>query len=100
MGRSRLELQALLETLTTNVYFQPPTNLVMVYPCIVYERDDDSTLHADNRLYSRTLRYSVTYISRDPDDVVPGQLAELPYSAFNRAFVADNLHHDVFQLYF
>jgi hypothetical protein len=36
---SRLQLQALLEGVTEHVYFQPPTNLEMQYPCIMYVRD-------------------------------------------------------------
>jgi hypothetical protein len=35
----RLQLQTLLETLTEHVYFQPPENLKVQYPCIVYQRD-------------------------------------------------------------
>jgi len=41
----RLELQEVLESLlgSRNVYFQPPLNLKMNYPCIIYKRDDAET---------------------------------------------------------
>lgn len=96
----RLELQALLETLTANVYFQPPDNITMEYPCIVYQRDGDQPEHAGNRLYLHTKRYQVTVIDRNPDSELPDMVIELPLCAFDRFFVADNLNHYVFNLFF
>jgi hypothetical protein len=98
----RLELQTLLEGVlgTRNVYFQPPSNVQMQYPCIVYAHDNAKTEFAGNNPYSRTKRYQVTVISRDPDTLVPDDVAQLPLSNLNRIFTADNLHHYVFNLYF
>lgn len=96
----RLVLQALLETLCGNVYFQPPTNLNLVYPCIVYQRDDADTKFAGNRPYQYATRYQVTVIDRNPDSTIPKKVAMLPKCVFNRFFVADNLNHDVYTLYF
>jgi hypothetical protein len=72
----------------------------MQYPCIVYQRDTADSRFAGNKLYRYTKRYQVTFISRDPDDDVPDKIAALPLCSFDRSFVADNLHHDVFRLYF
>jgi len=101
MGQ-RVQLQAKLEELigSNNVYFQPPSNIQMNYPCIVYERDMMETSYADNLPYRHTKRYSVTCIDRNPDSEIPDKVADLPLSGFSRHFVADNLHHDVFNLYF
>jgi len=96
----RQQLQALLKALCDNVYFQPPSNVTMQYPCIVYQRDTADSRFAGNKLYRYTKRYRVTFISRDPDDDVPDKIAALPLCSFDRSFVADNLHHDVFRLYF
>lgn len=98
----RLQLQSLLESLlgSVNVYFQPPPNLAMVYPCIVYNRDRAETEFADNIPYRRTKRYQVTIIDADPDSLIPDKVAELPMCLFERHFTADNLHHDVYNLYF
>lgn len=98
----RLELHALLvETLgSSNVYFQPPSNLAMQYPCIVYAQDNAKTEFAGNHPYSRTKRYQVTIIDRNPDTLIPDDVAQLPLSNLNRIFTADNLHHYVFTLYF
>lgn len=98
----RLELhQTLVSTLgTTNVYFQPPANLTMQYPCIVYAHDNAKTEFAGNHPYSRAKRYQVTVIDRNPDTVIPDDIAQLPLSNLNRVFTADNLHHYVFNLYY
>ncbi|MNG15798.1 hypothetical protein D3C84_996490 [compost metagenome] len=101
MGQ-RLELQTLLEGVlgTENVYFQPPSNMQIKYPCIVYARDNAKSEFADNSPYRYTKRYQVTVISRDPDTLVPDDVAQLPLSNLNRIFTADNLHHYVYNLYF
>jgi len=99
MGQ-RLELHQLLETFTEHVYFQPPTNIQMEYPCIVYSRDYAYTEFADNSPYCHKLRYQVTVIDRDPDSAIPSRVASMSMSLFNRFFTADNLNHDVFSVYF
>ena len=97
---TRLELQEVLEGLAEHVYFQPPSNVQMQYPCILYERDDTHSDFADNTLYMRMKRYQVTVVDRDPDSEIPDQVEILPYCEFNRAFVADSLHHSVYNLFF
>ena len=100
MGQ-RLALQQLLETLEAQkVYFQAPSEDRMVYPCILYSLDNEDITHADNTLYSRTLRYQVTVIDRSPDSDIPAKIANLPLCAFQRFFVTDGLNHFVYNLYF
>jgi hypothetical protein len=101
MGQ-RLDLQTLLETLlgSEDVYFQPPASVLMVYPCIVYERYIAKTEFADDLPYTYDECYQVTVIDRDPDSLVPKKIAALPKCRKNRFFVANNLNHDVFNLYY
>jgi len=96
----RLELQQLLETFTEHVYFQPPENVQLQYPCIIYKRDYARTEFADDNPYSHTKRYMVIVIDRDPDSVIPDKVASLPMSVFNRFYTADNLNHDVYNVFF
>jgi hypothetical protein len=97
---TRLQLQTLLKTLTDNVYFQPPSDHQMDYPCIRYRRDDARTTHADNLPYLYKKRYQITVIDLDPDSEIPDKVAKLPMCTFNRHYVVDNLNHDVFNIYF
>lgn len=96
----RLELHQLLKTFTENVYFQPPTNIQLKYPCIIYERNFADTKFADDKPYSYITRYMITVIDQDPDSDIPGKVASLPRSLFNRFYTADGLNHDVFNVYF
>lgn len=96
----RLSLQAILLGFVSNVYFQPPPSVALTYPCIVYKRDDRKTVHADNQPYGHNVRYMVTVIDSDPDSAIPDMVAGLPTAQFERAFQAENLNHDVYNLYF
>jgi hypothetical protein len=109
MAQDRLQLQTLLENLLVTdeqpdaklkVYFQPPANVQMEYPCVVYQRSYLDTKFAGNAPYRLTKQYLVTVIDRDPDSVIPDKVAALPLCSFDRAFVADSLNHDVFRLFF
>lgn len=98
----RLQLQTMLEGLlgSRNVYFQPPSSIRMNYPAIVYSRDDFWNNHADNLPYMQTVAYQVIVIDEDPDSEIVKKVAKLPLCTFDRYYVADNLNHDVFILYY
>jgi len=99
MGQ-RLQLHQLLETFVDNVYFQPPANIHLIYPCIIYKRDFADTKFADDIPYNHRLRYMVTVVDRDPDSDIPGKVASIPMSLFNRFYTADDLNHDVYTVFF
>jgi hypothetical protein len=96
----RLQLHDILKSFADNVYFQPPENIKLEYPCIIYQRDYAETKFADDIPYNNTLRYVVTVIDRDPDSDIPGKVASMPMCLYNRFFTADNLNHDVYRVFF
>lgn len=100
MARPRLELQAALKVLTPNVYFQPPNNVTLQYPCIIYARDTRVVSFADNKPYQDTKKYTVTVIDKDPDSLIPEKVRLLRFCEHNRFYTKDNLNHDVFTLHF
>ena len=102
MARTQPELQALLETLlgSRNVYFQPPENTRMRYPCIIYELADIDSRKADDIKYLKFKRYTLTLIHEDPDNPFIDIIEDLPYCDFDRVYVNDNLYHYVYTLYF
>ena len=101
MGQ-RSALHSLLVSLLGSeaVYFQPPESLKMTYPCIIYRRNRIKTSFADNNPYSLTKRYQVMVVDRNPDSDIPDKIAQLPMTIFDRHYVAENLNHDVFNIYF
>jgi hypothetical protein len=96
----RLQLHDILKGFVEHVYFQPPTNVQMQYPCILYARDSDLSEFAGNRPYIHAKRYQVTVIDRDPDSDLASRVEELSYCAFDRFYAADNLNHFVYHLFF
>lgn len=102
MAGNRLDLQTVLEnTLGSNkVYFQPPSTVSLVYPCIIYKRDKQKDFHADNILYTNKKKYIVTVIDPDPDSEIPDRIMQLKYSSFNKHYAPDGLNHDVYELFF
>lgn len=99
---SRLDLQTLLESLlgSENVYFQPPSTKEMFYPCIVYQRSEIRTDHANNDPYNLKNEYTITVIDADPDSTIPYKIAKIRTARFNRHFTTENLNHDVFTLFY
>lgn len=98
----RLELDAILRNVlgNNNTYFEPPTSVIMHYPCIRYSRSYIDTLYADNNPYLRHKRYELILIYEDADDDLPDKLMDELTVNHERHYVADNLHHDVFTMYF
>lgn len=84
-----------------NVYFQPPTNMKIKYPCLVYKRVGYYELQADNTLYKAQNHYQLTWITKDPDSDMPLRLLK-QFMMIRHAsrYTSDNLYHDSFDLYF
>jgi len=99
---TRLELQTLLENILGSdaVYFQPPSTVQMKYPCIIYKRIKINNTFADNTPFITEKKYMVTVIDKNPDSIIPDKIAVLPRCIHDRQYTANNLNHDVFNLFF
>ena len=95
----RSDFHKRLESLGCRAYFQPPSNVSMGYPCIVYELDRIVKKRADNGVYLKTRRYQVKLITKNPDDPMVDVLASMVHSEFERHYTADTLNHFVFNIY-
>lgn len=98
----RLELQTILENIlgSRNVYFQPPSNTKLSYPCIIYNRSNTEYRYANNAKYNTRVRYSLMLIGRSPESELVEELLKLPYCSYDRFYTADTLNHDTFTLYY
>jgi hypothetical protein len=93
----------MLEELVTpnKVYFQPPENVKLIYPCIIYNRGVvGKTEFANNKPYTHRVRYDVIVIDKNPDSPLLDKIAMLPMCIFQRHYTVDNLNHDIYELYY
>lgn len=102
--KSWSDLQTALQELMgekIKVYFQPPENLKLSYPCVVFDRTNALTNYADNKPYHITKRYTVTLICKTADnEELLDKLLTFPMSTYDRQFINDNLIHDVFSIFY
>lgn len=99
----RIELGEKLKDVlgSDRTYFQPTNKTILAYPCCIYNYGGVKTIYANNLYYHNTDRYTVTFISKDPDNTyLTDMYAMFPYARFDRRYIADNLYHDVFTLYY
>ncbi len=101
--RDRLELHEELCTLlgSRNVYFSPPTNTSIKYPCFIYTFKEIDTKFADNKHYMTNGVYTITHIYREYNKSLLGVLLEhFDYISLKDRFKNDGLYHDVYKLYY
>jgi hypothetical protein len=99
----RLELHEKLKHLvgTNNVYFQPPASVQISYPCVIYNVGNGDAKRADNTVYLYTNSYDVLFIFKKPNlEIIEQVLRSIPMCRFTRAYVADNLNHYAFTIYY
>lgn len=98
---TRLDLHNELLEFAPNAYYQPPSSIRMKYPCFVYCLSTINTEFADNRHYKNYTKYQITFICESPADAkIVEILDHFRYCRFDRHYVADNLHHYVFELFY
>lgn len=85
------------------VYFQPPKESLLKYPCILYELNDFITMNSDNDRYLTIPTYTVTLIDYNPESIIQKYIMDLHgdcHVSFDRFFTSDNLNHWVYKLSF
>lgn len=100
MANKRLELHDILCSLLgrkDRVYYQPPSNIHLTYPCILYALDTVETKFGNNAHYYNSCKYTVTYVTKEPDDLCYEKLAMSPWLTMNQKYISDNLYHYVFK---
>lgn len=95
--------EMLRERLGSNVnyYFQPPNNLMLKYPALVYKLDGLDHRHADDRIYTRKHIYYMLLILDNPDNDLVDLIDELPRCRMSgSSYTVDNLYHYPFTIFY
>lgn len=101
LNKARLELHQRLCSImeTGNIYYQPPSNIRIQYPAIIYELSDVQNVYANSGHYFKKFRFKVTLITKDPTNDINDELMKLPYVSMSSFFCSDNLNHFVYDVY-
>lgn len=98
---NRIEFHRVLEELygtNPHVYFQPPENIQMQYPAIVYSRSSINNDNSNNAVYLQEVVFQVIVIDKDPDSEIVDRISKYPTARFSRHYTSNNLNHDVFMV--
>jgi len=83
---------------SNEVYYQSKPNN-NAYPKILYSLSNSVREFADNRPYKFNRFYTITLITKSPDDTFLDKLDELPQCRFDRHYISDGGHHYVYTIY-
>lgn len=98
---TRISLHNKLLEILPNVYYQPPSDIRMVYPCITYYRVRPKTVYADDRIYSKHEEYQIMVLDQKADNTYADDIVEaFRYSSIDSNFIMNNLHHTKITLYY
>lgn len=101
----RLKLHTILTEVlgSKNVYFQPPESLKIKYPAIIYHSNGARTYFSDNKPHVARRKYTLTFITNNPDDDIIRKIAyepKLPGVLYDRHYTKDGLNYEVYSLYY
>ena len=98
---SRYALHKELQEFSDAVYFQPPSNIRMNYPCIVYHKTPKIKELANDKWYFKKQGYQLTVIDKDPDSFIADDLEDhFQYCTISQYYTNDNLQHVTLELYY
>lgn len=84
---------------TDAVYYNPPANVSLTYPCIIYSRRNDTQQFADNIRYFRRASYEIKVLDKNPDSLIVDEILEkLPLAVRQTNFVSDNIYHFILNI--
>lgn len=93
-------LYLLQQTVKHNrVYFQPPENLKIEYPAIVFHLSTIKVDHGSDVPYKGAREYSVILITKEPEPDSINEILKIPYSSLDQTFISDGMNHFVFSVY-
>lgn len=98
---NRLELHNKLCDLlgSKNCYFQPPSDILLRYPCIVYHEKNIIPIRADDMIYLSYYMFGVTWITKTADIDIPVKVLKAFSSCkLDQIFASENLMHYVFTI--
>lgn len=83
------------------VHFQPPESVKLTFPCILFKFEGFKEFFANDGRHMLREKYTATHIYREPEaDLKEEVLSAFLFASFDRPYIADNLYHDVYTIYY
>lgn len=100
---SRLELHEEFVNIlgSRNVYYRPPASVSMKYDAIRYDLSGKNLKRANDKVYQAMNCYEGVLITRDPDSPISDRiLNHFQMCSLGKPYIADNLNHFPFTIYY
>ena len=106
--KDRMTLHDLLQSIMVDagadpnqVYNQPPSSTKMSYPAIRYSIDGLQNRNADDEVYNQSWFYKIIVIDKKSTSTIAQKVSMLPkIEMVGAPYIADNLYHYVFKIYY
>lgn len=83
------------------VHFQPSESIKLTFPCILFKFEGFKDFFANDGRHMLREKYSVTHVYQNPEaDLKEEILSAFLFASFDRQYIADNLYHDVYTIYY
>lgn len=83
------------------VHFQPSESVKLKFPCLIFKFDGYKDFFANDGRHMLREKYSVTHVYQNPEaDLQEEILSSFLFASFDRPYIADNLYHDVYTIYY
>lgn len=97
----RLQLHHELLKFLPIVYFQPPSNIQMNYPCIIYTKTGRNRHFGNDVIYLSQQGYQITVVEENPDSTIAEDVEKhFQNCVINQNYTIDNLYHTTLSLYY
>lgn len=100
----RIEFHNILKTImggnNAHVYYRPPENSKIEYPCIIYNRANIEQQYASNISYFRKRCYRVTLCDKAADSQYIDALLDIPTCRYLNHTEAEGISNDTFEIYY
>lgn len=97
----RLDLHNELLGFLPAAYFQPPANIQLVYPCIIYNKSNLLDSYGNDDIYISNQQYKLIVIDKDPDSDVADRINKyFKHCTITSYYSMDNLNHTTLTLFY
>lgn len=98
---SRLDLHKELVKILPSAYFQPPSNIQLAYPCLIYNKTGKERKLANDGIYLSMQEYQIMVIDKNPDSSLADKIENtFQHCRIDRYYTVDNLNHTTLTLFY